>query len=128
VLGLPGETEATIQETLDFAISLDIDTVQFSGAVPFPGTRYFKECAEQGLLKARRWEDWLAHGEQAPVVDYPGLTASQVEAAVNEGLRRFYFRPSYVWRFLWRTRSRSDLYRKVRGARNFLSYLRSSRA
>jgi radical SAM superfamily enzyme YgiQ (UPF0313 family) len=127
VLGLPGETEATMRETIDFALGIDIDTVQFSGAVPFPGTRYFTDCQEHGLLRAKRWSEWLSEGEQSPVVDYPGLSAQKVEAAVNEGLHRFYFRPSYLSRFLFRTRSWSDFYRKCRGALHFFAYLRSGK-
>ena len=41
VFGLPGETMETIEETIRFALALDLHTVQFSGAVPFPGTRVF---------------------------------------------------------------------------------------
>lgn len=123
VLGLPGETVQSMEETLHFALSANLDTVQFSGAVPFPGTRYFDYCRDQGLLRAKRWDEWLSGGEQQPVVDYPGLSAAQVEAFVNRGLKQFYFRPSYMLQFLFATRSREDLYRKARGAWNFLRYL-----
>lgn len=125
VLGLPGETEASMQETIDFAVSVGLDTAQFSGAVPFPGTKYFAYCEENNLLRAKRWDEWLHDGEQSPIVDYPGLTRELVEQYVNKGLKSFYFRPSYMIKFLFSTRSRSDLYRKVRGAWNFLTYLRS---
>jgi radical SAM superfamily enzyme YgiQ (UPF0313 family) len=127
VLGLPGETETSMRRTLDFALELGLDTLQFSGAVPFPGTRYFEHCEHHGLLRSRRWEDWLSNGEQRPVVDYPGLDAATVERHVNEGLRRFYLRPSYMFRFVASTRSRADLYRKLRGAWNYASYLLSER-
>ena len=123
VLGLPGETLETMNETLEFALGAGLDTVQFSGAVPFPGTRYFDYCRDEGLLRAKRWDEWLSDGEQQPVVDYPGLSKACVEEHVNQGLKRFYFRPSYMAKFLFATRSRQDLYRKMRGARNFLRYL-----
>jgi radical SAM superfamily enzyme YgiQ (UPF0313 family) len=123
VLGFPGETIGTMNETLEFALGAGLDTVQFSGAVPFPGTRYFNYCQDQGLLRAKRWDEWLNDGEQQPVVDYPGLSKACVEQHINLGLKRFYFRPSYLVKFLFATRSRQDLYRKVRGARNFLRYL-----
>jgi radical SAM superfamily enzyme YgiQ (UPF0313 family) len=123
VVGLPGETARSIQETLEFALSLGLHTVQFSGAVPFPGTRYYRQCEREGWLRATSWSDWLAEGEQAGVVTYPGLTQRQIDAAVDRGLKRFYFRPSYMVRFLLGSRSPTDLYRKFRGAKHFLEYL-----
>ncbi|AFM23743.1 B12-binding domain-containing radical SAM protein [Desulfomonile tiedjei] len=127
VIGLPGETEDSIGKTIDMALGLGLHTVQFSGAVPFPGTRYFDYCKENGLLKTEQWDLWLEDGEQAAVVDYPGLSRDRVKQAVDEGLKKFYFRPSYMLKFLFQTRSMSDLYRKLRGARNFLSYLWNER-
>ncbi|NLI82606.1 MAG: radical SAM protein [Deltaproteobacteria bacterium] len=123
VLGLPGETAQTMEKTIRFALGLGLHTVQFSGAVPFPGTRYFDYCNREGLLKAERWDAWLDDGEQAPVIDYPGLSRNAVKEAVDRGLKQFYFRPPYMIRFLFSTRNRWDLYRKIVGARNFLSYL-----
>jgi radical SAM superfamily enzyme YgiQ (UPF0313 family) len=124
VFGLPGETESTIKQTIDFAFKLGLHTVQFSGAVPFPGTRYYDWCKERGLLVARGWNDWLASGEQASVIDYPGLGREKVDHYVDLALKRFYFRPGYMLRFLFETRSPVDLYRKLRGGWNFVSYLR----
>ncbi|PIE67503.1 MAG: B12-binding domain-containing radical SAM protein [Deltaproteobacteria bacterium] len=123
VLGLPGETRQTMQETLDFSLDHPLDTVQFSGAVPFPGTVYFENAREEGLLRAKRWDEWLNDGEQSAVVDYPGLTKKEVEDHVNKGLRQFYLRPGFLIKFLLETRSKQDLYRKLRGGRNFLNYL-----
>lgn len=127
VMGLPGETRETIEETINFALELGLHTVQFSGAVPFPGTRYYDLCRHEGLLTAKSWADWLEGGEQAQVVSYPGLTKAEIDAAVDRGLKKFYFRPAYMIRFLFQTRNRKDLYRKLRGAKNFFSYLFSKR-
>jgi radical SAM superfamily enzyme YgiQ (UPF0313 family) len=128
VLGLPGETEQSIEKTIRFALDLGLHTVQFSAAVPFPGTTYFDYCKENDLLNAERWDEWLSEGEQAAVIDYPGLGRDAVREAVDRGLKRFYFRPTYMIKFLLQTRSKSDLYRKLRGARNFLGYLWGERS
>lgn len=123
VLGYPGDTEESMEKTIDFALGLGLHTVQFSGAVPFPGTRYFDFCRERGLLKTDQWDAWLNDGEQAAVIECPGLSCESINDAVDRGLRRFYFRPLYMLKFLLQTRSTSDLYRKLRGAKNFVSYL-----
>jgi len=123
VLGLPGETKETIDKTIRFALELDLHTVQFSGAVPFPGTKYYDYCKKERLLTAKSWADWLRDGEQAQVVDYPGLTKKEIDRCIDTGLKKFYFRPEYMIRFLFQTKSKKDLYRKLRGAKNFFSYL-----
>jgi len=99
-----------MQRTIDFALGLGLNTLQFSCAAPYPGTRYFREVEKDGLLRSKHWEDWLGKdGEQGGVVDYPGLDAETVEKYVDQGLRRFYFRPSHVAKFLLNTESKDDL-------------------
>ena len=123
VLGLPGETKETMEKTVNFALHLNIDTVQFSAAMPFPGTEYYRICEAEGLIKATSWADWLDEGEQSTVVEYPGLSKDEIEHYVDKGLKQFYFRPRYMVHYLFDTHSLPDLYRKLRGFKNFASYL-----
>ncbi len=127
VFGLPGDNRATVEETLDFALHSGLDTVQFSGAIPFPGTEYYDLCRREGTLTAQSWADWLEEGEQTAVVQYPHLTKREINSYIDRGLREFYFRPRYLIRFLLDTRSLADLARKFRGALNYVSYLFSRR-
>jgi radical SAM superfamily enzyme YgiQ (UPF0313 family) len=123
VIGLPGETEETARETIKFALSLGLTTAQFSGAVPFPGTPFYDTAKREGWLKAKSYDAWLADGEQAGIVSYPELSSERINYYVDLGLKSFYFRPSYILRFFAINRSPADLYRKVRGGMNFMSYL-----
>ncbi len=123
VIGLPGETDDTAKKTVNFALSLKCDTLQFSGAVPFPGTIFFEIAKEKGWLKTRDWSKWLGEGEQKGIVEYPGIAQERINYYVDLGLKKFYLRPWYMLKFIISTRSLSDLYRKLRGAFNFLSYL-----
>jgi radical SAM superfamily enzyme YgiQ (UPF0313 family) len=122
VIGLPGETENTAKKNIDFALSLGCNTLQFSGAVPFPGTEFFRQAQGKGWIKTNDWGQWLGEGEQKAVVQYPGISQEKINQYVDEGLRRFYFRPRYIIKFLLNTKSLSDLYRKVRGACNYIRY------
>lgn len=124
VIGLPGETKDTAVRTIDFALSLGCDTLQFSAAVPFPGTFFFELAQANGWLKSRDWSRWLGKGEQRGVVSYPQLSEEELDHYVDLGLRRFYLRPSYMIKFLFATRSKADLYRKLRGAWNYVGYLK----
>ena len=43
ILGLPGDTEETMQETIEFAAGLELTEAMFSIATPFPGTELWNE-------------------------------------------------------------------------------------
>jgi radical SAM superfamily enzyme YgiQ (UPF0313 family) len=126
VIGLPGETEESAGKTLEFAMGLGVDTLQFSGAVPFPGTDFFSSCDKNGWIKTKNWADWLNSGEQSGVVSYPTISQEKINYFVDLGLKRFYFRPQYMINFIVKTRSFADLYRKFRGAFNFIRYVLNS--
>jgi len=127
VLGLPGETKETCQKTIDFALKLGLDTLQFSAAAPLPGSEYYNYCQSQGLLMAKSWSDWLDGGEQGAVVAYPGLSLKEINRFVNQGLKKFYLRPEFIFKFSACNKNINDLYRKLRGAFNFLLYLITNR-
>ncbi len=123
VLGLPGENKETIRKTINFALSLGVNTLQFSAALPLPGTEYFEWCKNKGLLKSKDWRDWLRGNEQGAVVDYENLTIQEINKAVDEGLKKFYLNPKFIFKFIFKNRNWNDLYRKIRGGLNFLEYL-----
>ena len=59
--GFLGETKETIQETIDYSLSLGPDSVQFSILTPFPGTRLFEELDRQGKILTRDWSKYDGH-------------------------------------------------------------------
>lgn len=124
VLGLPGETKESMNKTISFANKLGLHTLQFTAAMPFPGTEYFEYTKEKGYLHTEDWTKWLdPKGEQTGVISYPGLSKQEVEAAVDRGLKSFYFRPMYLLKFAFKNLHWKDFKRKVRGFFHFASYL-----
>ncbi len=109
VIGLPGETEFSAQQTIAFALDLGLTTAQFSGAVPFPGTAFFGLCQKEGWLKSKDWNKWLQEGEQKGIVEYPGLSEKKINEYVDLGLKKFYLRPLYMLNFLFSTKNSADL-------------------
>jgi radical SAM superfamily enzyme YgiQ (UPF0313 family) len=57
-LGLPGETQQSIRESIDFIAETKPDSLQFSLATPFPGTDYFKYLEENGAQLSKNWPDY----------------------------------------------------------------------
>src|SRR6201747_992684 len=93
ILGLPGETKDTIEETIRFATDINPHTIQVSLAAPYPGTFLYKQAVENN------WFDGGDHlltdgGTQIAQLSYPHLPAALIFDKVEEFYKRFYFRPS----------------------------------
>jgi radical SAM superfamily enzyme YgiQ (UPF0313 family) len=98
IFGYPGETEATMNETTDYAIELDPDFANFYPAVPYPGTALFEKCEREGLLPAGAADDWARLEYSYYVLRGNGLDERVVMAAIARAKRRFFLRPRYLLR------------------------------
>jgi hopanoid biosynthesis associated radical SAM protein HpnJ len=94
ILGLPGETRETIQETIRFARAIDPDTIQVSLAAPYPGTELYRQAVENGWLPDGALVD--RSGIQSSTLGYDHLPREEIFEAVGEVYRRFYLRPRKV--------------------------------
>jgi radical SAM superfamily enzyme YgiQ (UPF0313 family) len=97
ILGYPGETPASLERTIDYAIELDPDFANFYPAVPYPGTELYAKVKRDGLLVA---EDWSRMEYSYYLLRGNGLDEPTVMAAINRAKRRFFLRPGYVVRHL----------------------------
>jgi hopanoid biosynthesis associated radical SAM protein HpnJ len=96
ILGLPGETRETIEETIRFATEINPHTIQVSLAAPYPGTFLYDQAVENGWLV--RQEGDLVHddGFQISSLAYPNLSQEEIFEAVATFYKRFYFRPGKI--------------------------------
>jgi hypothetical protein len=123
MIGGPGETHETARETIEFARRLPIDTAQFSGLCPYPGTEFYQWTRAEGCLVPRDWPDWVDEkGEQRAIVDLPELGVHEINKMVDEGLRKFYLRPAQMGRILLNALSWSDMRTKLHGLKGFVDY------
>lgn len=51
ILGMPGETDASIQRSLDLCLKMPLDGLGVFIATPFPGTRMFDQCIKAGYIE-----------------------------------------------------------------------------
>jgi hopanoid biosynthesis associated radical SAM protein HpnJ len=93
ILGLPGETPETIQQTIQFACDVEPETIQVSLAAPYPGTELYRQAQENGWLQIETGELVDTHGIQSAAMNYPKLSSTVIYTSVDEFYRRFYFRP-----------------------------------
>jgi len=95
IIGLPGETEETIRETIAFSKSLPLDIALFHIAAPYPGTPFFHEVVRNGWFRPGvRWEEVDMDG--STVLDYPGLRAERLEYWQKRAFREWAFRPGPI--------------------------------
>jgi anaerobic magnesium-protoporphyrin IX monomethyl ester cyclase len=97
IFGYPGETLATINQTIDYAIALDPDFANFYPAVPYPGTALYDKVVKDGLLVV---EDWTRMEYSYYLLKGNGLDEHVVMNAINRAKRRFFMRPGYIARRL----------------------------
>jgi len=86
--GLPGETPETIMETVEFAIRTAPESAQFSVCAPFPGTKFYQECVDNGWLLSQNFDSFLGSGEEV-VLSTPSLPAGTLSRCYEEALGRW---------------------------------------
>lgn len=114
ILGLPEETPESIARTIDFACSLEADFASFNVAVPRAGTRLRDDAVSAGAVEADL--EVMDQSGFEPTLDTRGLTAVDLKRWRRRAVRRFYLRPSYVWRRLKRVRSPVEFAMQAREA------------
>ncbi len=99
IVGLPGETEETIRQTIDLSKKLPLDIALFHIAAPYPGTPFFFEVLENGWFRpGTRWEE--IDMDESTVLDYPNLSAERLEYWQRRAFREWAMRPRPIWTFL----------------------------
>lgn len=97
MVGNPGETKVTMQETLNFAKSLTMDTVQFFPLMLYPGTEAYEWAKKNNYIKANSYDEWIKpDGMHNCVLSTPEVSNQELVEFCNYARREFYLRPSYI--------------------------------
>ena len=96
IMGLPGESEETIRETIEWARKINPHTIQVSLAAPYPGTFLYKQAIENGWLDAEHAELVDDNGVQIAPLHYPNLSHERIFENVETFYKAFYFRPKKI--------------------------------
>jgi hopanoid biosynthesis associated radical SAM protein HpnJ len=129
IMGLPGETHETIEETIRFAREINPHTLQVSIAAPYPGTFLYRQAVENGWLNETDPELVDSHGVQIAPLNYPHLSHTEIFNSVEEFYRRFYLRvPKIASIVAEMARSPGVAMRRLREAFEFFAFLRERRS
>ena len=125
ILGLPGETRETIEETIRFATDINPHTIQVSLAAPYPGTFLYKQAVENGWLDAEHADLIDDHGVQIAPLSYPHLSHTEIFDNVETFYRKFYFRAPKIASIVGEmVRSPQMMKRRLREGVEFFQFLR----
>ena len=106
VIGLPWETEETVEETIKFAIELDSNFISFYTATPLPGTKYFAYAMMNKLVEGNL-DFKSAYYE--PVVRSEYLSKERIFELHKQAVKRFYLRPKFILKTLLSLRSFAEV-------------------
>jgi len=128
ILGLPGETRETIEETIRFATEINPHTIQVSLAAPYPGTYLYRQALDNGWLDGANADLVDAHGVQIAPLHYPHLSHTEIFDSVETFYRRFYFRSDKIASIVGEmVRSPQMMKRRLREGLEFFHFLRERR-
>ena len=112
IIGLPEETEQTLERTLELALRLPLDFMSLNMAVPRFGTSFRGQALEMGLAEAG--DLVMDQGGANAFLPTNTLDRATMLRMKKQLVRKFYLRPGYLWRRLKDVKSPKELGRQVR--------------
>jgi anaerobic magnesium-protoporphyrin IX monomethyl ester cyclase len=125
IMGYPGETKETLQQTLDFVRRVEPDEVWLCHATPFPGTEL------RALVESKGWkmpEDWKLYNTMNPTFEDPNLPAKEI-AQMRKNFYDKFYSPRYILRQAVKGYVKGNLYSKImaRTAANYMLWRAKAR-
>jgi len=124
MIGCPGETKKTVEETIQFLKKIEPDTIDIGILTPFPGTKLFEIVKEK--------TDKIGDGTNCGINDihnktffnelFCELSKEDIEKGIKMIYRWFYTRPNYIFRRLLSMNSPSNIIRSVKAGINILQF------
>ncbi|CAG2136437.1 tRNA-2-methylthio-N(6)-dimethylallyladenosine synthase [Cupriavidus yeoncheonensis] len=130
ILGLPGETQETIEKTIAYAKEINPHTIQVSLAAPYPGTTLYRQAVDNGWLEENKVINLVNDkGVQLAAISYPHLSKEEIYGGVERFYKQFYFRPGKIWEIVREMLGSWDMMkRRLREGVEFFRFLRSREA
>lgn len=123
MFNLPTETEEEMKQTIDFAIKLNLDYAVFGILSYEPGTEWYNKLIQNGILKEDVWKKFAENPLSYNIENtfWPGEHVPDLlMSMVNKAYTRFYIRPAYIFKALFRDET---IYQKYLNIKSGLSVL-----
>jgi len=106
IIGNPGETRATLDESFNFMLELPLDDVLVEYMTPYPGTELYREAAKYGAMP----DDWSTMNSYGINFVPHGLDKKILEDHFYRMYRSFYMRPRQIVSYLGRLKSPKKIF------------------
>ncbi len=120
MMGLPGETEQTVRDTIDFAKELDPDIAKFHITIPLPGTELFELWKKEGVIKTEDWDKYGIHASE--VAEISSISSNKLKDLNKRAYKEFYMRPKFFFNYIRRINSAKRLGNSVKGGFAIIKY------
>jgi len=117
LFGIPGETVEDGLKTIDFALELDPDLANFHALTPFPGTVLHDRQNEYGSVSTDLTDFTYQGASFVPAT----MARGDIHMLRQQAFRRFYSRPSFLFRRLLGIRTWKDCMAAACGVRSLLA-------
>ncbi len=97
IIGLPGETRETVNETVEFIKEIDPFYTQFCFSTPFPNTDMYEYYEKNNFLLTKDWSKYFPLADE-PVIRTEALTAADLKELRAKAYSKILMRPMYLLR------------------------------
>jgi radical SAM superfamily enzyme YgiQ (UPF0313 family) len=102
MMGLPGETEESIDKSMEYVFSLPLDEFNLAKLTPFPGAPIYEDICDHGSFE----EDWTQMNALNFMFIPTGFTKDRLEERYREFYRRYFTRPQILFKYasmIWKS-------------------------
>lgn len=96
IFGLPDDTKATMQETLDMAMELNCEFANLYSAMAYPGSKLYDMAIENKWQLPTAWHGYSQHSFEALPLPTKYLTAAEVLKFRDEAFHVYFANPKYL--------------------------------
>lgn len=97
MVGNPGDTRETVEESYEFSKRINCDSMQFYPLYVYPGTEAFNWARNNGYLQTNDFSRWLTkEGLHNCVLNTSELSSEEMVSLCDYYLKKYHLRPGYL--------------------------------
>lgn len=95
IVGLPDDTEETMEATLQEAITLNCEFFNLYSAMAYPGSQWYLDAVKNGTTLPKTWGGYSQHAKDCLPLPTKHLTSAQVLRFRDSAFKRYFDRQDY---------------------------------